>query len=267
MNKILIISEGTKPDKQIIKHLLNSYKNKNIQYEIENYNTNIYMLYQNMKKEYEDIEDIEIIPILKKQKKDFKFNKEDFSEIYLFFDYDIHHTEFMKEKNCDSLNKQLEEMLKYFDNETGDRGKLYINYPMVESFFHIDLKNIKKFKDFQIELTEDFLELKKYKSTPIVCKLQGRFIQNNNFLDLNNLNTICIQHIMKENFIVNNEYNIPEYVGYSKINQKIIFNQQLIKYVNNKKISILSTFPRFIVDYFGENIFKKLQEYSSEVIF
>lgn len=46
MNRILIITEGTKPDKKIVEHLIKVYKKKDISYEIYTYNTNIYMLYR-----------------------------------------------------------------------------------------------------------------------------------------------------------------------------------------------------------------------------
>ena len=50
-----------------------------------------------------------------------------FSQIFLFFDYD-----FQNRMGLEKLNTILEEMLEFFDDET-DNGKLYINYPMVES--------------------------------------------------------------------------------------------------------------------------------------
>ena len=52
----------------------------------------------------------------------------DFSEIYLFFDYDFQNTNL----TLDQMNERLQEMLEMFDDET-DNGKLYVSYPMVES--------------------------------------------------------------------------------------------------------------------------------------
>ncbi|MGL6022994.1 MAG: hypothetical protein ACRC0F_00040 [Cetobacterium sp.] len=255
MSKILIISEGTNPDKKIIEYLLKIYRNKDIQYQIETYDTNVYMLYDEIKKEYNDeIEDIQIIPILKQKKDNFKFNKNEFSEIYLFFDYDIHHNEFLGHENFDILNEQLKEMLQYFNDETGDRGKLYINYPMVEAFFHVNLNDNNKLKDLHIDLSL----VKNYKKTPEINKLKGQFNQNCDNFDLEKINLICKQHVMKENFIINGEYLVPEYSNYSNLNQSFIFKNQLIKYVSIGKISVLSIFPRFIIDYFGEDKFEKI---------
>ena len=55
----------------------------------------------------------------------------DVSEIFLFFDYDFQESRLTLEEN----NRHIGEMLEYFDDETGN-GKLYINYPMVESVFY-----------------------------------------------------------------------------------------------------------------------------------
>ncbi len=51
-----------------------------------------------------------------------------FAEIYLFFDYDLQH----KFLSLEEINSRLKDMLELFDDETSN-GKLYINYPMIES--------------------------------------------------------------------------------------------------------------------------------------
>ena len=53
------------------------------------------------------------------------YNRDDFSEIHLFFDYDGHATA-NKGKPGD---EKIKEMLTYFDNET-EQGKLYVSYPI-----------------------------------------------------------------------------------------------------------------------------------------
>mgnify|MGYP004669442269 FL=1 len=50
-----------------------------------------------------------------------------FSQVFLFFDYD-----FQNRIGTQSVNDILDEMLDFFNDET-ERGKLYINYPMIES--------------------------------------------------------------------------------------------------------------------------------------
>ena len=82
----------------------------------------------------------------------------DFSEVYLFFDYDFQN----KNLSLEDLNSQVQEMLDFFSDET-DNGKLYINYPMVES-----IKCTQKFPDenfFEYKVTrEDCSDFKDYVS-------------------------------------------------------------------------------------------------------
>ena len=44
--------------------------------------------------------------------------------------------------SLDEINRRVEEMLKLFDDET-DNGKLYINYPMIESIRYTRDKYLK----------------------------------------------------------------------------------------------------------------------------
>ena len=112
-----------------IQRLYFSYKEEQI---ICSYNNNIYQLYKDLQ-EYDG--DGDIVTILKEkfagkennQLKDINVAS-DISEIYLFFDYDFHNTNLTIEE----INRQVKEMLETFDNET-ENGKLYIDYPMVES--------------------------------------------------------------------------------------------------------------------------------------
>ena len=101
------------------------------------YGTNIYMLYEDIVKEYDfgwaDNEDDIDLPyvISKKQHPDNLRYKEDFTNIILVFDYERHDTNFSEEK--------ILKMQKRFV-DAADMGKLYINYPMIESYQH--LKNL-----------------------------------------------------------------------------------------------------------------------------
>jgi len=85
----------------------------------------------------------------------------DISEVYLFFDYDFHN----KNLSLDEINRQVREMLSLFDNET-ENGKLYIDYPMVESIrytkmlpdsnywsYTISRKDCSKFKGLSAEFS------------------------------------------------------------------------------------------------------------------
>lgn len=96
------------------------------------YGTNIYMLYDDIVKEYgpewsgDDI-DLPFV-VSKKQGQDQYRYKNDFINIILVFDYERHDPNFSETK--------ILEMQRYF-NDAADVGQLYINYPMIESYQHL----------------------------------------------------------------------------------------------------------------------------------
>lgn len=129
---ILFVFEGKNREPTLFKTLEYLYFSENKQIRICSYKNNIYDLYKKMN-ETDEPEDI--ITILKKKLITDKDNplkeirrRSDFSQIYLFFDYDSHNN---KQQNVS--DSQIKEMLDFFNDESSDYGKLFINYPMVES--------------------------------------------------------------------------------------------------------------------------------------
>lgn len=98
------------------------------------YGTNIYMLYNDITKEYgagwtkQDV-DFPFV-VSKKQGINPLRYKQDFTNIIMVFDYERHEPNFVEEK--------IMEMQTYFGDAT-DVGMLYINYPMVESYEHLKM--------------------------------------------------------------------------------------------------------------------------------
>lgn len=127
--KILILVEGAKTDVKLMKHLLNVYGISN-RHEIVSYRTNIYTLYHEMFYE-KDPEALDLQQVLIEREPD--ENKkailaEKYSDILLIFDLDPQDGSFSQDK--------IIEMQNYFV-ESSDKGKLYLNYPMVEAFYHL----------------------------------------------------------------------------------------------------------------------------------
>ena len=243
---IAIISEGEKTEKQIINNLQRNFPAFSNKIIFLSYKTNIYKLF----KEIERDEDIDIINLLKERqikanevREDVQeidvsnINSDNISQIYLFFDYDGH--------TDNASDEEIVKMLNKFDNET-ENGKLYISYPMVEA-----LKHIKK----------DNLDVNNY-----LVKAKIRI----NYKNLVSLNTDYenLVNLTKENWIFIIYENLKRclflfeikninYEIYSKrIDQESIFNKQLDKYISKKeKVLVLSAFPFFLIEYFGEEFF------------
>lgn len=127
--KILVLVEGAKTDVRLMNHLIKIYE-IDLKYTIVSYNTNIYTLYNEMFKD-KDPDSMDLLQVLKERESDNDKKAifdEKYSDILLIFDLDPHDPQFS--------NLKITEMLNYFV-ESSDMGKLYLNYPMVESFYHM----------------------------------------------------------------------------------------------------------------------------------
>ena len=251
MNKkkeyIAIISEGEKTEKQIINNLENNFTTFSNKIIFLSYKANIYNLFR----EIEEDADNDIISLLKeKQIKANKIrndvenidvsniNSDDVSQIYLFFDYDGH-TE-------DASDEEIVKMLNKFDNET-ENGKLYISYPMVEA-----LKHLKKDK---LDINNYLVEAKTRINYKNLVSLNTDY---ENLINLTKKNWLFIvsENLKRCLFLFELEKSINYAVYNNIINQKSIFNKQLDKYISKEeKVLVLSAFPFFLIEYFGEEFF------------
>ena len=149
-----MLVEGQKTDVKIMEHLLSIY-NIREHHQIVSYKTNIYVLYKKLFAE-EDPESLDLLQVLKENEKDESKKQifdERYSDILLIFDLDPQDKEYSSEKIC--------RMLEYF-NESTENGKLYINYPMVESFYHLKSLPDPEYHIRTVSLDE--LERKEYKT-------------------------------------------------------------------------------------------------------
>ena len=115
---------------------------------------NIYTLYNKIVEEYGedwDEQDVDLPMVIRKFKGySESFERKNFSDIILFFDFEHHDPNFSEDKIC--------RMQKYFD-DTVEVGKLYINYPMVESYMHFP-----DWPDSAFQYTEISVTLKRGKN-------------------------------------------------------------------------------------------------------
>lgn len=242
---IVTISEGANTEKQLINNIERIFFNddKDKELIILSFKTNIYALYKVMKEDKFETDIIEVLiekepslnSILKSDV------KKSISEIYLFFDYDGH--AYKRDKVDDIISKMIE----LFDNET-EYGKLYISYPMVES-----IKDLQKVDTCFRRCFVPGKENIHYKS--LVAKVTD-------FCDLRNITLeewylILAHNIKKAKCIVSAQFIIPIYSDYREtIDQITIFQNQLKNYIAmNDRIAVISGFPLFLIDYFGETLY------------
>lgn len=244
MDKILFICEGSHTEKKFCKLIIEKYFIQNERKkEYVAFGTNIYGLYDELSKDY-GLDIVELIKEKAKKKNDMvnysKLNSGGFSEIYLIFDFDPQAPQYDENK--------IKRMVKYFDNET-ENGKLYINYPMMES-----LKNFKSIPD---------LDYNNYVINKNMCSSYKEYVSKisciNHFNDITNdiLKVIIKQNLLKYEKISGNVIN--NYDSYREFfSQEKLLSLQLSNFKALDKIYIINTSVFFGIDYFGNS---KYEEY------
>ncbi len=145
----LLIVEGNHEKNKLFQLIFQTFPEIEIAIEdVLIYGTNIYILYNDIVKEYGDQwyeEDVDLPFIIGKKKNHYiTLNKKDFTNIYLIFDYEHHDPNFSELK--------IGNMQRYFSDST-DMGKLYINYPMIESYQHFSCFPDPSYEDLNVKVT------------------------------------------------------------------------------------------------------------------
>ena len=162
--KVLLIVEGKKTEKEFFSQMFNEY---GAAADIFAVSTNIYSLYSRMK-HYDFMCDVK--DVLKELSDDKIVNlDQNFTYVYLIFDSDLHNLPFNKRGTEHNIKDVVDcnitiltEMAEYFTNETDPSvGRLYINYPMMESFRYCNCFDDRDFLDakIKIECIKDFKSL------------------------------------------------------------------------------------------------------------
>ena len=278
---ILFIFEGKNDEPRLYKTLKEIFHFELNEEEIIHYYcNNIFSLYDTLKSYAEDELDdsVDLVNVLKEEAIAHKKTNTDLdkikysseiSEIFLFFDYDIRKQDEKNKLTIEQQNEKILELFNYFENGSinSERNgiKLYINYPMIESYrffkrelpdedfknYTFDLMSEKSFK--QIVDEESYYKNLKYlcfdlhKSRELKIPEDERLTEKirQNWLYLKELN------IKKAHFICADDYSIP--ADKDTINQRTIFDKQIEKYVTPKhEIAVLNAFPLFWFEYIYE---------------
>jgi hypothetical protein len=205
---------------------------------------NIYMLWKKLKA---DDFDTDIIEVLRESNKKIReqlegLSRDDFSEVFLFFDYDAHQTNLGESDGDDVINQMLES----FDNET-ENGKLYISYPMVEALRDFKAGNCGNGDSCFIEISD----LSEYKSISSKNSLNPHFRD----YDIDVWKEIIDVFSMRVSCLLGNVEVISyeQYIDTARPYDIFMCEKAL---VGDNKVFIISAFPEFLVDYFGMRLWR-----------
>lgn len=233
VKKILIITEGENTEVNLMKHLFSVY-GFDKEYAIVPYKTNVYALYNEMFKDGEDPSMIDVQQLLKtrtKENAERAILDEVYTDILLIFDLDPQDPDFMPAK--------IRRLPGHFQ-ESSDMGKLYVNYPMVESFYHMKSIPDEEYSKRMATLAE--LKAGTYKKR---VNLESHYHNYRKFATTKKeCNTVIKQNIEKARELVQNK---PLYLD--KASQRDILNAQLELLRKDECISILCTCVLFISEY------------------
>jgi len=234
--EILMLVEGKATEPKIMRKLLKLYE-INDGYRIVPYKTNIYTLYNSMVNELgADSDNWDIMTHLRSRESDpekKEILRRRYTETLLIFDFEPHDPLFDETK--------IREMMRFFSDST-QMGKLYINYPMVEAFYH--MKSIPD-PDYSM-YTVPISELTGPRNNGYKARVgkENKSIGRAIFTSSkNNIDAVIRQNIDKA-------WHILESDAYAILPDGMdILEAQLIKMVNTKTIAVLCTCVFYIVDY------------------
>lgn len=248
--RVIFIYEGVKAEEKLLKNLSEVFFSSKADISILNCpaDGNIYMLWTRLKKD--DFE-TNVIDVLKEMSIVAKerlshLKASDFSEIYLFFDYDGHNDNIPKEYLDRDI---LGEMLKTFDNET-ELGKLYVSYPMVESIKEID-GQARDYKNLYLPLDE----IPKYKQS---------FFEHSDFNNYSQFDekkwlAACDASRKRASLLVTYHSSCTYEYFIHHLSQEGLYLSQKQNYINNGHLlCILNSVPLFLLEYYGESFWDKV---------
>ena len=242
---ILVVVEGKKTEPQLLQRLSESF---GLDFDIYCLESNIYTLYKELKAIDFNGNIKDILAELHPEQKEMQTKK--FVYTYLIFDCDAHHPKRDDKRTIEEIVnanfKKLEEMSGYFVDETDPTvGRLYINFPMVESFKDCDFFFDPSYANNQVGI-HDLTHYKEIVSKRLLSRIRMDQFTQKNWLSL------ILQNVYKLNCIETGIWDKPTYRAYTIESQlpSVIHTEKSIIDGNNS-LAVLNMSLFIVLDYFG----------------
>lgn len=144
--KILFVVEGKRADPRFLRKLVRTFFDVRPE-NVFSYGTNIHALLESVYDGggFDEYIDLARLLMERADEDDRRLLSQRFTDVFLIFDLDPQDPRYDPDR--------LEAALEFFDDST-DMGKLYINYPMLESYRHMRAVGDKGFLDSTVEMAE-----------------------------------------------------------------------------------------------------------------
>ena len=244
---ILFIVEGTNDEPQFIKQLLlKCYPSSN--FKIYSYEANLHMLASRLEKDYLDFEndELDILLFMKSYEIDHKeiFNLK-YTDVFLIFDFEPQHPDL----RFDTIQK----MIRYF-NQSDERGKLFINYPMIQSYRHLKSLPDNQFLNSKL-YSKDFNHYKEIVSNE-------SFNNDVSTYDYTTFISLTFHHLKKLLFIQDKSTLSPTINDYDNLDLAKIFDIQY-KNLTFDFIWIVNTCILILIDYNPHMFFDQIKKHET----
>ena len=249
MPKALLIVEGARLEPRFFRQLASLYE---MQIEIVSFCANIYQLYKKLEEYGFDYDVRQAIYEQNPSDEAKTILSQRFAYTYLIFDCDAHDCgispgdetpRYLREVVARNYER-LDKMINYFTDETDpDRGKLYVNYPMMESFRDAD----EFFDESYAERTVGFGELCRYKEIVGNRKLAGVHLDK---LSRANVNSLILMNLCKLSSMVFGRWQSPRKDYFMMDVQNDVFSAQR-RLEGQSLMSVINTSILLPVDYLG----------------
>ena len=290
-DRVLLLVEGDRAEPSLFRSLSEKF---NLPFDIVSYGTNLYKLYErivndagflNLKdvliekvnedcKKYEDkLNDPNSMVSdaarddwrkrLKKLEEEKQTLLGDFAYTYLVYDCDIHHRDQGSGETVDEARERnlsiLKKMLEHFVDETDETvGRLYVNYPMVESWRDADVFFDEKYQDSVVSL--DAITRDQYKIRVSQKRLSGMHAQ---LLELcvdefarsdsrRKFELLIRMMVYKLNRLANGAWAGLDYRRYRECSEGTLILEKETELIQTQRlISVLNTSLYAVLDYRG----------------
>ena len=243
----LFIVEGETDEPIFLKRLFSKCYSKQ-EYKIYTYKTNLHTLAKHLEDDYPDFDKNEsdiclILRSYERSKSKRAVLSDRYTDIFLILDFEPHH-------DCPHFNT-IHRMVSFYNDSTA-QGKLFINYPMMQSYKHFDSLPDNKFYDTKITVED----CKQYKR--IVGSLSG-------YTDTTKYTypifiSLTVHHLKKANYILTGCYDIPTVDEYITWDYTTIFDKQISAKNQYHVIYVLNTCIFILVDYRPVSFFRQLSD-------
>lgn len=242
--KILIIVEGERAEADFFKQLSAVF---GVRFQICCFKANIYCLYQRMK---ELDFNAEVKDVLREARPELSELDENYAYTYLVFDLDPHHTNRNETRSLlqivkDNCGKAVE-MSEYFNNESDPTvGKLYINYPMMESYRACNCVFDPDYRNEYVKI-EEISRFKKYVNSK---KMSGKHLKDYTREDFS---ALMRMNVYKLALLRKNQWQPVSYSEYCTLSESsALLDMQTSLIEAEEKIAVLNTSLFLLLDYYG----------------